>query len=151
MFIEEWKPIFNTKDEYSISNKGRIKYKGEFIYPVLKNNYLCIKFRNVWEPIHELVAFHFIVNTDPLEHTMIYHIDQNTLNNQITNLKWVHKREFVDVPSHYIREVKHKRKNKTYIYYNVYFDGGLLNRCKCLDQATRYLEKYVEDYKTYKC
>lgn len=108
---EIWKDIYyydfiksewiDYRGLYQVSNKGRVKsllnensknqYKEERIMkPVKRGNYfrvqLCKNGKDKKFAIHRLVAFMFIPN--PLNKTQINHIDENTFNNNDSNLEW---------------------------------------------------------------
>ena len=98
--MEEWK---NINKEYEISNLGRIrrtKNNGtKYLKPeVLKKGYLRV---SIWENgtrkrilVHRLVAQMFIPNKDKTK-TQIDHINNNTSDNRVENLRWVTPKENV--------------------------------------------------------
>ena len=98
--MEEWK---NINKEYEISNLGRIrrtKNNGtKYLKPeVLKKGYLRV---SIWENgtrkrilVHRLVAQMFIPNKDKTK-TQIDHINNNTSDNRVENLRWVIPKENV--------------------------------------------------------
>lgn len=107
--VEIWESIPDFP-HYQISNFGRVKrleknlirkglpYKlPEKILRVYSgfSGYLMIQIRNENQIktflIHRLVAMAFIANPRNLE--FVNHIDNNKLNNHVTNLEWVTKRE----------------------------------------------------------
>ena len=104
MSREIWKTIPGYPN-YQASNKGKIrrmKYKvqstiGEYIVPaqVLKpcvnSPYLDVNFDNAQHAIHRLVAETFIPHTDL--QCVVIHIDGDFLNNEVSNLKWISRKE----------------------------------------------------------
>lgn len=89
--MEEIWTILNENDNYSISNKGRIRNKDGIICTPFINNsgYYCI---GLWRNnkkknycIHKLVAKYYLKEyNDILD---VDHIDNNKLNNNINNLQ----------------------------------------------------------------
>lgn len=72
---------------YEVSNKGRVKCNGKIIKPRLHGKYL-----NAGSfIIHRAVAELFIPNTE--NKPFVDHIDTNTLNNRVDNLRWVTAKE----------------------------------------------------------
>ena len=98
--MEKWKSI---NEEYDVSNLGRIrrtKNNGtKYLKPeVLKKGYLRV---SIWENgtrkrilVHRLVAQMFIPNKDKTK-TQIDHINNNTSDNRVENLRWVTPKENV--------------------------------------------------------
>lgn len=87
--LEEWRPIDGFPN-YQVSNLGRVKnIKRGYI---LKNNigtygyYRVNLGRGNMRKVHRLVAEAFIPN--PLELPYINHLDENKLNNDVSNLEW---------------------------------------------------------------
>ena len=92
--MEKWKSI---NEEYEVSNLGRIRRtknnRTKYLKPeVLKKGYLRV---SVWENgvrkrmlVHRLVAQMFISNKDKTK-TQIDHINNNTSDNRVENLRWV--------------------------------------------------------------
>jgi len=75
-----------------VYSKERNGWKGGFIkHEIMRDGYLrrrLIKDTKPYRfPVHRLVAQHYIPNPDNLPE--VDHIDRNTLNNDISNLRWV--------------------------------------------------------------
>lgn len=96
--MENWKSI---NEEYEVSNLGRIRRtknnRTKYLKPeVLKKGYLRV---SIWENgvrkrilVHRLVAQMFIPNKDKTK-TQIDHINNNTSDNRVENLRWVTPKE----------------------------------------------------------
>lgn len=108
--MESWKPI-NECEGYFISNHGRVKsqwklkpgYKTLYVidyntegtilkYLTTIHGYLSVKLRQKHHLIHRLVALYFIENPNPMDYTLVDHIDRNKTNNHVSNLRWSNKR-----------------------------------------------------------
>ena len=107
---EEWKDIENFEGLYVVSNMGKVKalermvinngglqHKHERILKAHKTNkgyysvVLCKQGKTYPRFIHRLVAQAFIPNPDNKPN--IDHIDTDTSNNNVTNLRWVTQKE----------------------------------------------------------
>jgi hypothetical protein len=75
------KILKNTADDKSSKTK-----KGGYIITFLKNTKLGVRKR---VRIHRMVAKLFVHNPNPLEYTVVNHIDGDKINNHYTNLEWV--------------------------------------------------------------
>ena len=97
---EEWKPVVGFEELYAVSNKGRvasIQYHGKPSFSIMSlssmKGYPIVKIRNSKTGfaqslhVHKLVAEAFIPN--PNGKPCIDHIDTNTANNNVENLRWV--------------------------------------------------------------
>lgn len=105
---EIWKPIKGYETHYEISSHGRVKalyrefvgkdgrikkYHERFLKPdtsEIKRGYMRVTLSKDYKTqrflVHRLVAEHFIPN--PENKPFINHIDNNGLNNNISNLEW---------------------------------------------------------------
>jgi len=70
----------NTVDDKSTKTK-----KGGYIITFIKNTKLGVRKR---VRIHRIVAKLFVHNPNPLENTVVNHIDGNKTNNHYSNLEW---------------------------------------------------------------
>lgn len=97
---EEWKNVVGYEGLYAVSNKGRVaslQYHGKPSFSIMSlinmNGYPAVKIRNSklgfaqTLKVHRLVAEAFIPNLD--NKSYIDHIDTNTKNNNVENLRWV--------------------------------------------------------------
>lgn len=94
---EVWKDIEGFESKYRISNKGNVfsvknnkilakKYmtSGYVFYALYKRGYHYLS-------AHRLVATHFIENKNNLPE--VNHIDENKLNNNVSNLEWCTRKQ----------------------------------------------------------
>ena len=105
---ELWRDIKGFEGHYMISNFGRVKslprsridsfgrlvrYKGKILKPSQNSSgyyRVELKRKDAQERffIHRLVAYHFVENPDPVNFTVVNHLDFNPHNNNATNLEW---------------------------------------------------------------
>ena len=95
---EIWKPIKNYENEYQVSNLGRIKslerydkFNRHIIEKILiprihTGGYLRVGLNKKDFYIHRLVAEAFIPN--PNDYPQVNHKDENSTNNNVSNLEW---------------------------------------------------------------
>ncbi|MDD4930591.1 MAG: HNH endonuclease [Candidatus Colwellbacteria bacterium] len=92
---EQWKEILGMT-RYEISNFGRIKIKktSMIMKQRIIGDYMGVKIttdlkvrKNI--QIHVCVAKYFVENADPKKYKVVDHIDNNKLNNDYTNLRWI--------------------------------------------------------------
>lgn len=103
--IEVWKDVVGYEGIYQVSNHSRIKSLGRYskgrvgnyvfrnekiLIPDTSTGYCRVTFKKQ-HPVHRLVAIAFIPNPNNLPE--VNHIDENKLNNDISNLEWVTHRE----------------------------------------------------------
>lgn len=94
MMIPEWKPVVGYEGLYIVSSIGHVKslfrYKRILKYNINKRGYASVElFKNGESKrllVHRLVAQAFIPNPDNLP--QINHLDENPLNNAVSNLEW---------------------------------------------------------------
>ncbi len=92
--MEIWKDIVGYEWKYQVSNEWSVKSLKFWREKILKNInnwkwYLRVFLSNWKEKsykIHRLVAISFIPN--PNNHPLVMHLDNDPLNNNVTNLKW---------------------------------------------------------------
>jgi hypothetical protein len=90
---EKWKVVpIKEYNSYKISNHGRIKNsKDKILNPYNISGYKVIQLSSDGKTknlkMHRLVAMAFIPN--PNNYSIVNHIDENKVNNHISNLEWV--------------------------------------------------------------
>lgn len=100
--MEVWKEVKDYEGAYKISNLGNVlscKYVvPRLLTPDKSTGYyrVCLSKKGFKKQtlIHRLIADHFILN--PNNKTQVNHIDENKLNNSISNLEWVTHRENIE-------------------------------------------------------
>lgn len=92
---QKWKPVAGYEELYDISDFGHV-YSYEtntFRKPSMGRKYLSIGLTKDGKQdtfsLHVLVAKHFVENDDPLNKTVVHHIDGNKFNNHADNLMWM--------------------------------------------------------------
>lgn len=93
---EIWKHIDFFEGEFYVSNLGRVMnrktgniLKGDISGSGYQRVQLYYKGNTKKFLRHRLVALYFIYNDDPINKTIVNHIDGNKHNNHYTNLEWV--------------------------------------------------------------
>lgn len=109
---EEWRDIQGYEGLYQVSNKGRVKSTRNNIIlkPAMNNHgYYWVDLLNhgirKHATIHRLVAQAFIPN--PNNYPQVNHIDENTINNQVSNLEWCTAQYNHDYGTRNERAIKH--------------------------------------------
>lgn len=126
-----WKDIYGFEGRYEISDTGDIRNKktqNYLKYKIDKSGYQQIGLRKVgdrkryWFSVHRLVAIHYICN--PSDATLqVDHIDNNKLNNNVSNLRWVTSGE-----NNLNRKLEHWATNKTKQLYITEYKNGYMIR-----------------------
>jgi hypothetical protein len=94
--MEEWRTIQEFPN-YDVSNLGNIKNNksGKMLKPCVKSGYYHVGLVNDKNKktckVHRLLAIAFIEN--PEKKSEVNHKDKNKLNNNLTNLEWMTRRE----------------------------------------------------------
>lgn len=114
--MERWQ-VLNEDESYLVSSWGRFySLKTEqFIKPYLHKSrcgtYLRVNIGRKKFMVHVLVAIYFVLNDSPETKTQVEHDDNNTLNPNCNNIRWVTPSE-----NQRLRHLKNKRpiylKNK---------------------------------------
>ncbi len=141
---EVWKDLINYEDEYQISNFGRVKSKKKKIINKLhiEKGYYCISLsknnKNKRFRIHRLVSTHFIDN--PKNKRMIYHIDENKLNNHIDNLKWYNRYELSKPVKKYESQNYNGLIGKNVLQYDM--NGTFIKEWSCVVEIVKHNNTY---------
>lgn len=117
---ETWKGVTVSpyEDTYEVSDLGNVrKASGKLLKPHPRNNYghLCIDF---WKNgarktvfVHRLVAFAFLGEPPSAKHE-VRHLDGNSANNAVDNLKWgTSSEDTADCRAHGTMPIGDKHKN----------------------------------------
>ena len=85
------KPIPGIQDSL-ITRSGRVflKERGVWyeIIPKINKGRLRLTIRGKNGPLHRLLALAWIINPKPNEYNIVRHLDDNPLNNKLSNLRW---------------------------------------------------------------
>lgn len=98
---------------YEISTIGEVRYieNKRVVTNAINNGYIQVKLCNDDGYnsclVHRLVAYTYIPNPDPETKTVINHIDENKLNNNVSNLEWVSQKENC---AKHNKKISHERK-----------------------------------------
>lgn len=145
---EIWKPVKNYEDSYMVSNTGKIKsiksnkevFKRRISKSVgNKDGYIkCRLFKKGIKPkqyyLHKLIAEVFIPN--PESKPQVDHINGDSLDNNVYNLRWVTQKENNTNPNTRKAWFETKRKSSNKIYTTQ--DGKSF---KLLSECAKYINK----------
>ena len=160
--LEVFKKIEGYPD-YAISNFGRVlslprkdcngrnNKGGIFLKQASNTKYLFVGLHNNKkqspQTIHRLVALHFIPN--PFNLPYVDHIDQDRLNNQINNLRWVfpfdnsQNSDVADPRSKLqIRNISYNEERNKYVFTKCIRGKKYLKRFNTLEEAIEYKKNF---------
>jgi hypothetical protein len=149
---EIWKPIKGFDDIYYVSNKGRIKniISNKLMSTFIVGNYYKVSLKAIPYFVHKLVAIAFIPNPDNKQ--CVDHIDTNTFNNNIENLKWATIKENNNNPITVSKQVNRLRsynvdrkikviKFKYKDYNNTEIFDSVLNAAKSINDSSTNISR----------
>jgi hypothetical protein len=147
-----WKPI-KDYENYQVSDCGDVmNSKGKILkFQKTKDGYLQV---NLWKNsqnktfnVHRLVAETFIPNLQ--NKPQVDHIDRNTTNNNILNLRWVTSSENCEnrgmrcdnKTGH--KYISYHIRDKLYVFIKVTKGKRIAKGFKTLEQAIKFKEDYL--------
>ena len=91
--IEPWELTPLKEKGYEINQQGHVYgARGRALTPRVNSiGYIAVRLRSGWKPLHRLLAETFIPNPKNLE--TVNHKDGNKLNNKLSNLEWMTRKE----------------------------------------------------------
>ena len=138
------KAIENYKD-YFISSDGKVfskksgKLKELKLWKDSKDRYLMVSLSRKGEKknllVHRLVAKAFLENKEKNKN-IVDHIDKNTKNNKVENLRWVTTRENV------VRGFETKNQVRNFRTCMVKLNGKFEKYFRSIEEASKYLNKH---------
>ena len=94
--VEEWKCIKNYEN-YEISSMGRVRRSNKILKFDIANMYYRVDlYKNgsrIHKYVHRLVLEHYKINPNPSKFHLCDHINRNTFDNRICNLRWSNYQE----------------------------------------------------------
>ena len=125
---EEWKLI---EDNYSVSNKGRIKNKNNLVLKCHsdKRGYVYASLNGKLKSVHRIVAQAFIDRID--DNKVINHKDGNKSNNEVSNLEIVSQSD--NIQHAYDIGLSYKQNKRS--VYQVDFQGNIVETYDSLTSA----------------
>jgi len=149
--MEEWKTTIENSN-YEVSNKGNVRNKttGKILKYCLcgvNRNYCMLRLgKGKKYSIHRLVANAFIPNDDELKNE-IDHIDRNSLNNNVENLRWVTRKEnAMNRDGKYISIINQYNKTYYHVQYRISYGISIRKTFKDNLEVNIFLDDLKKKY-----
>lgn len=137
---EIWKPIKDFENVYYVSNKGRIKniISNKLMSNFIVGDYYKVSLYSRQYFVHKLVASAFIPNLD--NKPCVDHIDTNSLNNNVENLRWVTIKENNNNPI-----IIAKQKDRLKSYNNIEIFDSVLDAAKSVNDSSTNISRVCKN------
>ena len=147
--MEEWKDIPGYEGLYQISDHGNVRNNNKVLRYNMRGCYrqTTLSKNGVYKyfTIHRLVALVFLPNPDNFP--QVDHIDRDTFNNHISNLRWVSRsqnQENRGMQSNNKLGEQHICLDRNRYKVNIKRDGILTQKCfKTLDEAKDFRDSLL--------
>lgn len=145
----EIKNIIGYEGLYLITDSGKVfsVRDNSFLSPSLRGGYYCVSLSKNGEvkshSIHRLLGIHFLelpqhLKNIPISELEIDHIDTNTTNNKLENLRWTTPKENMNNPLTYKHKCDGQKNNTMSICVTQYTkDGKIVEIFPSVGEAAR--------------